>query len=181
MRCEWRMNYTSPTQNVQNNSKLYVSEPKGTTALCSSWHLLAGFVMCIDLSLALMTWVATHSPFSAGPVCCKVLAISGENRHSSLLIFRDIKFYLIIPALLRTKSASEIFEPVAPHFANKDCRDGIQYLVCRIARDRPERALQIHGGTQRITEERFVVLSIVCLICNEHTGGSGICCCFYFN
>ena len=57
----------------------------GTTALCSS-------KMPCDIVPLDMTWMATYSPFSAGPVCCKVLAMSGASSHSSLLIFMDIKF-----------------------------------------------------------------------------------------
>ena len=57
------------------------------------WHLgIYSSGLCITLSLSLMTWVATHSPFSADPVCCKVLAMSRANSHSPLFIFRDNKF-----------------------------------------------------------------------------------------
>ena len=77
------------------------------------WHLgIYSSGLCITLSFSLMTWVETHSPFSAGPVCCKVLAMSGGNSHSSLLIFRDITIDLFCWDL-------EIFEPVAPRLLPK--------------------------------------------------------------
>ena len=148
----------------------------GTKALCSSkmpCDILA-FTRRVGLyypgfRCPYMTWMATHSPFSAGPVCCKVLAMSGANSHSSFVIFRDIKFTCSVENQLGLGDLWSLWTRRATLASqNQDWRDAIQYLVYRIARriHRPERALQIHGGTQRITEERFVVLSIVCYVTN---------------
>ena len=110
------------------------------------WHLgiyLSG--LCITLLLSLTTWMATDSPFLANPVCCKVLAMSGANSHSTLFIFRDIKFTCSV------KNENQLWRSLNQSchtcFPNQDWRDATQYLVYMIARDKSSNQhLQHHNA-----------------------------------
>ena len=152
----------------------------GTTALCSSKMPcdILPFTrrVCVfnALSLSLKTWVATHSPLSAGLVCCKVLVMSGANSHSSFSSSGTSN----LPALLRIKSTSaEIFKPVAPRFLPKprltsqcDSMSRVQDSKGQIFKPTP---LAPQGGsTDQKEHRRKICCFFNCLLCNEHTGGS---------
>ena len=152
----------------------------GTTASCSSKKPcdILPFTRRVfvfnALTLSLTTWVATHSPLSAGLVCCKVLVMSGANSHS----YFSSSGTSNLPALLRIKSTSaEIFEPVVPRFLPKPRLTSQCDSISRIQDSKgqifkPTPSAPQGGSTDQKEHRRKICCSFNCLLCNEHTGGS---------